>query len=198
VAVGGSYVAHDAADDSMTHRVACIVRAAGNVRFRHGALDAAAGPARAFATSSSKRGPARGVAEQRFTVTVSRHEPAADHHDLPPTQAFYDRPYVYAIGAVDPEGDALTYTLLVNPPPGMFMDAAGVIRFTPPANLKPDPPMIVRVTDGQGGMVDQVFTIALSFAPNQGPTFTSTPAMTATVGVTYEYTLTRPIPTATR
>ncbi len=50
-----------------------------------------------------------------------------------------------------------------------------------------DPDVTVQVSDGRGGVDTQKFTLVFEKAPNSPPKITSTPAFTATEGITYQY-----------
>jgi hypothetical protein len=94
--------------------------------------------------------------------------------------------YTYSVDATDPDGDALTYSLIVSPE-GMTIDAAtGVIQWTPSEVQVGTHDVAVEVSDGRGGTASQSFTIEVQ-AINNPPNITSTPVTTGTEGMLYTY-----------
>ena len=74
-----------------------------------------------------------GTARQTFQIAVSSVNRPPAILSVPPTEAFSDDPYRYAVRATDPDGDALAFALTVAPA-GMTIDAgSGLIRWTPSA-----------------------------------------------------------------
>lgn len=125
---------------------------------------------------------------QSFTVIVRSVNVPPVITSTPPTQAATGQAYAYAVAASDTEGDPLTFTLLT-PPQAMTIDAAtGLIRWTPQAAQLGDNTVTVQVDDGQGGTAQQSYTIVVSDTPlNPPPVITSTPPLTATAGMAYQY-----------
>lgn len=82
-----------------------------------------------------------------------------------PPKLDHNGAYRYPVIARDPDGDALSYRLL-EAPPGMSIDAAGVLSWTIPSS--PMQPFTVRVevSDGKGGQVIQPFTMRTELAPH--------------------------------
>jgi len=108
-------------------------------------------------------------------------------YSLPLAQGTVDVVYSYDVSATDPNGDALTYSL-VAAPAGMAIDAAtGLIQWTPTAAQLGIHNVTVQVSDGRGGEATQSFAIEVSQAPNNAPEITSTPETTGTAGVLYTY-----------
>jgi Domain of unknown function (DUF4114)/SdrD B-like domain/von Willebrand factor type A domain/Bacterial Ig-like domain/Putative Ig domain len=68
--------------------------------------------------------------------------------------------YTYQITATDPDGDALTYSLL-NSPQGAEINPSGLISFTPTGILKPSYDFSIEVSDGRGGKDVQTFKVGL-------------------------------------
>ncbi|MGH9902740.1 MAG: putative Ig domain-containing protein, partial [Pyrinomonadaceae bacterium] len=64
--------------------------------------------------------------------------------------------YSYQVQASDPEGDALTFSLLQSPA-GMSISPAGLIEWTPGANQAGSFVVIVRADDGRGGRALQQY-----------------------------------------
>ncbi len=75
---------------------------------------------------------------------------------------FNGRHYSYRIKAMDPDGDALAYSLNAAPE-GMTVDAAtGLVQWDVPADVKERTEMKVVVTDGHGGQSEGVFYIIMT------------------------------------
>ena len=88
------------------------------------------------------------------------------------TDVSVNEPYQYAVEAMDPDNDPLTFSLVTSPD-GMTVDAAsGVITWTP-GNLG-EFNVQVKVEDGRGGDASQSFTVTVA-SSNQPPVITSTP-----------------------
>ncbi len=128
-----------------------------------------------------------GAAVQDFTVDV-----VAQGSNLPPAivstpggVATAGRPYRYDAKALDPEGDALVWTL--EAPTGMSIDPSlGTIRWTPTLDQLGGRDVVVRVADTQGGSASQSFTITVR-AGNLPPAITSTPPTRAAATQAYRY-----------
>ncbi len=102
----------------------------------------------------------------------------------PPTSAVPGEGFAYAVRAIDPDGDSLTYQLSQFPG-GMTISPDGVLTWAPStADLGPHLVGIV-VRDQRGGETTQAFT--LEVAANQPPIINSAPITTAQVGQTYQY-----------
>jgi RHS repeat-associated protein len=71
-----------------------------------------------------------------------------------------EKTYTYQVAATDPDGDALTYSLL-NSPQGAAINSSGAISFTPTGILKPSYDFTVEVSDGRGGKDVQTFKVGL-------------------------------------
>ncbi|WP_373694403.1 putative Ig domain-containing protein [Geobacter sp.] len=115
-----------------------------------------------------------------WTVTNTNQVPAFT--STPLTSATEAKPYSYTPTASDVDGDTLAYSLTVAPT-GMTI-TNGVITWTPTAAQSGTHNVTVRVSDGTA-TADQSFIITVS--KNNAPTFTSTPATTATEGGAYSY-----------
>ena len=109
----------------------------------------------------------------------------------PRTDAKVSEAYLYAVRAVDPENDPLVFSLTTKPT-GMTIDAeTGTITWTPSPSQVGSRDVVVRVDDGQSGWATQSFTVIVSTGTtNHPPTITSTPSLTATSGIAYQYTVT--------
>jgi RHS repeat-associated protein len=106
----------------------------------------------------------------------------------PPPVAAVEVLYRYVVKSTDPDGDVLSY-LLVSGPPGMTLGAAaGVLEWTPALADLGTHPVSIQVSDGEGGITTQSFTLEVKAAlPNQPPFFVTTPPLLAVAGGTFSY-----------
>ncbi|MCC3568788.1 MAG: DUF4114 domain-containing protein [Microcoleus sp. PH2017_31_RDM_U_A] len=106
----------------------------------------------------------------------------------PDVEAVIGKAYVYSATAVDPEGDAITYSLLEKPQ-GMEIDAeTGIVTWNPAAGDIGNHAVTVRADDGKGGITKLTYTLsAVTQPPNRPPIFTSTPVVDAAVNTPYRY-----------
>ncbi|TAE40439.1 MAG: DUF4114 domain-containing protein [Oscillatoriales cyanobacterium] len=106
----------------------------------------------------------------------------------PDAEAVIGKAYVYSATAVDPEGDAITYSLLEKPQ-GMEIDAeTGIVTWNPAAGDIGNHAVTVRADDGKGGITKLTYTLsAVTQPPNRPPIFTSTPVVDAAVNTPYRY-----------
>ncbi|MFN0056154.1 MAG: putative Ig domain-containing protein [Planctomycetales bacterium] len=134
--------------------------------------------------------PFGGFDEKTYTIQVRGIGGPPAITSIPPTEAVVGQTYIYAVAAVDVDGDPLTYALQ-NSPAGMLIDATtGVVTWTPQAHQVGAQPVIVRVADGTGGFATQAFSIAVSAgAINRPPVMHSTPPVDAVVGTSFVYSL---------
>ena len=113
-----------------------------------------------------------------LNVTDSNTPPTID--STPITQATVGANYTYQVTASDADGDTLGY-FLSTAPAGMSITAAGLIEWLVPAAGSFD--VVVDVTDGNGGLAQQAYTIVVS--DNSPPEFTQIPLLNAPLGETY-------------
>jgi hypothetical protein len=128
-----------------------------------------------------------GTDTQSFMITVANANDAPTIISSPITTATEDQLYGYDVDATDVDvGDTLTYSLTAYPT-GMMIDAnQGVISWTPTnAQVGPNPVTVV-VSDENGGVDTQLFTITVSNV-NDPPTIISVPIATATEDAQYTY-----------
>jgi RHS repeat-associated protein len=93
----------------------------------------------------------------------------------------------YLPQAVDAEGDVVTFSLTESPP-GMQIDASGLITWTPTADAPDNPRVTVLVDDGRGGQTEHVFDLRVVTAEsNTRPAITSIARTQAIAGQPYVY-----------
>jgi hypothetical protein len=104
----------------------------------------------------------------------------------PLTTAKVNNVYWYASRATDADNHVLTFSLL-DSPSGMTVDpASGVIVWTPAPNQQFPQPILLQVSDGNGGLDLQSFKILV--APEfQPPSITTAPIRVGTVDELYTY-----------
>lgn len=101
------------------------------------------------------------AAHQRLLDGGPANEPPAIT-STPPTVATEGSPYHYPVGASDPDGDTLAYSLDAAPP-GMAVDAAsGLIVWTPADGQAGAHGVTARATDPGGLFATQSFTITVA------------------------------------
>ncbi|HUP82468.1 MAG TPA: putative Ig domain-containing protein [Pirellula sp.] len=128
---------------------------------------------------------------QRFDLIVLASAPnrIPSLNSTPRQQVRLGTSYLYALDAVDPDGDPLTYQLDVSPT-GMTIDSAGLVNWTPSNTQFGNNQVKIRVLDGRGGEQSQSFTIVvLTQTENHTPAITSTVPITSTLGQGYRYTV---------
>ncbi len=103
---------------------------------------------------------------------------------VPPLDATVGATYVYDVDATDPDGDTLTYSLVIRPLGTTINPATGLLQWTPTATGSY--PFRVRVTDPDGQSVQQSFTVTVSVG-NQAPTITTSPPLAGTENAPYSY-----------
>ena len=89
--------------------------------------------------------------------------------------------YEYRLNAIDPDFDALNYTL-VNSPNGMVIDGlTGLIQWVPNADQIGNHSVTVEVSDGNGGIAIQEFVVCVHPDPNNhSPIIVSAPVTSVT------------------
>lgn len=95
---------------------------------------------------------------------------------LPRVEALAGRDYLYDADASDPDGDPLSYKLLVAPAGMSIASNTGAITWTPTLQQVGRHDIAIEVSDGRGGSAQQRFTITAIEPPaNRPPVITSTP-----------------------
>ncbi|AFY50369.1 RHS repeat-associated core domain protein [Nostoc sp. PCC 7524] len=108
---------------------------------------------------------------------------------IPRISSRLGNPYFYEIIASDPDGDPLTYTLTTKPEGMTLVD--NLITWTPQPQQSGANHVTLRVSDRQGGFVEQVFTINVTHqAANRPPAITSAPDLVTNLEKEYQYNLT--------
>ncbi|MEO1617892.1 MAG: putative Ig domain-containing protein, partial [Planctomycetota bacterium] len=99
------------------------------------------------------------------------------------------RPYAYNVDAIDPEFDAISYSLQTGPA-GMSIDpVTGILQFTPTLNQLGDHTVTVVATDSVGASDSQSFQLFV-MRGDAAPQITSSPLATSRTGDYYHYAVT--------
>ncbi|QDU42483.1 tRNA nuclease WapA precursor [Symmachiella dynata] len=106
----------------------------------------------------------------------------------PVTEVVAGESYEYDAAAVDPDGDAVTYSILSGPGT-MAIDAeTGMITWSPTSGDVGGHVVIVQATDPLGSYDLQTYTLSVSEnVPNRPPLFTTIPIVDAYLHTTYFY-----------
>jgi RHS repeat-associated protein len=125
---------------------------------------------------------------QEFSVDVRLVNQSPMIRSVPLTAATVGNRYIYAVRAVDPEGDALAFSI-PNAPAGMSIDSTtGLLSWTPSLSGLGVNQVTLRVTDALGGASEQSFSILVGEITNgRPPVIVSIPPDTAIAGFVFEY-----------
>ncbi|MHB1524597.1 MAG: putative Ig domain-containing protein, partial [Candidatus Dormibacteria bacterium] len=128
------------------------------------------------------------TAQQSYILVVQGANSPPTITSNPPLEVGQGVAYSYQVQATDPDGDALSYALTAAPT-GMTINAtSGLVQWPDPTPVGSNPSVTVQVSDGQGGLATQSFTLSVTSAqPNQAPSITSKPGLAASVGKAYSY-----------
>jgi RHS repeat-associated protein len=129
-----------------------------------------------------------GFVTQTFTVEVvpQLSVQAPSIVSMPRVTATVGKPYAYDAQATDPQGAAVTWSL-VSAPTGLSINPnLGTLRWTPTLSESGPQAVVVRALDALGASVTQSFTITVS-AVVVPPMITSFPPIQASVGQPYFY-----------
>jgi len=96
--------------------------------------------------------------------------------------------YNYDVDANDQDKDMLSYSLITSPPGMMIDTASGLISWTPHQSDVGQKLIKVQVTDGNGGIAIQDYTLEV-IDVNFAPVFSSVPITTANEDSLYTYTV---------
>jgi RHS repeat-associated protein len=125
---------------------------------------------------------------QRFDLQVLPELPNQPPYFVtsPPLNARSGSPYSYAAAAIDPEFQALIWSL-ASAPAGMTVDPnSGQVDWTPAGASPAAVPVVLQAADPAGAIASQAFTVQLREA-NVAPVITSNPPGSATVGEFYSH-----------
>jgi len=127
-----------------------------------------------------------GSTSQDFNVLVEGIPNVAPIiNSTPPLSAAIGLSYMYDVDASDSNGDTLIYSLSTSPV-GMSIDSStGLISWVPSIGETGLFNIAVLVDDSRGGTATQSF--GLTVLPNNAPSITSTPILTATENQSYVY-----------
>lgn len=123
---------------------------------------------------------------QSFEIAVTRANQPPVITSTPIESINSDEVYFYDVNATDPDGDTLSYYLIV-PPAGMTIDeVTGVIEWqaAEPGFYS----VTVEVFDGNGGSASQFYMVSVIYV-NRAPDIVSEPVTEAQVGVLYQYSV---------
>lgn len=133
------------------------------------------------------------------TLTVTPVNDAPTIGSAAPTTATEAVQYVYNVSASDTEGDSLSYGFVTTPPTNMVFgggaNPANRITWTPANGVSSSGLVTIRVSDGNGGTVDQSFTITVT-AVNDPPVINTWPTAAATEDVQYIFNVSASDPDA--
>ncbi|MGY6553158.1 MAG: putative Ig domain-containing protein [Wenzhouxiangella sp.] len=127
-------------------------------------------------------------ARQRFSISVLDTLPNQPPYftSSPVLAAVVGQTWTYAAEAVDPEFEALQFSL-AQAPAGMSVDAAsGLLEWTPAPGAAGSAAVSLVVTDPHGAEAVQQFSIQVR-AGNASPSLTNTPPATVFIGQTYSH-----------
>ncbi|MCX6746512.1 MAG: putative Ig domain-containing protein [Candidatus Pacearchaeota archaeon] len=116
------------------------------------------------------------VDTQYYTLKVKdSYVPPTNHApvitSVPISQVNEGASYYYDVAATDSDGDALTYSLIINPPWLSINPTTGVISGTAPlVSANTEYGVTVRVSDGKDGIDTQPYTLTVKDIPCPPPT----------------------------
>lgn len=123
---------------------------------------------------------------QSFTVEVNELNHAPEIISQPVAGGVEGQLYEYDVNATDPDGDAITYSLTAAPAGMTINSKSGLIQWMPSCVDGCEQAVEVRAGDGSGKWTKQNFTIEVVNTPD-APIITSTPVLSGTEGLLYEY-----------
>ncbi|WP_182865476.1 putative Ig domain-containing protein [Rhodopirellula sp. JC639] len=122
-----------------------------------------------------------GVDEQSFLLSVIQPPPNRPPQitSHPIVAAAVGETYQYPVTADDADGDTLTFEILEGPENLSIDSVTGTIDWNPDGEQRGMPPVVIRVSDGNGGQAEQAYRINVLQNPdNNAPVFTSEPPTT--------------------
>ena len=101
---------------------------------------------------------------------------------VPIVETYAGRTYDYDSDAIDPDGDTLTYSLLLGPETISIDPSTGRLTWLPALADLGAHTIVIRAEDGRGGTAEQRYLLSVTEAPpNRPPYFTSVPVTEAEV-----------------
>lgn len=148
-----------------------------------------------------------GSSVQSWTIEVGCQNRSPQITSIPLVEAAIETPYLYALRASDPDGDALTFSFAdtdqASLPEGLTLTnlsstptvqgeyglAGALLRWSPAASQAGSYTVRVRVADGRGGSDTQTFTLHVkNVRANHAPVIQSSPARGVSLREPYRYT----------
>lgn len=104
--------------------------------------------------------PRGGVAIQSFTVQVAKPNQPPEFISIPPTDIESGEVYYYSAQAIDPDGDSVSYHLIVAPAGALLNETTGQLQWLAgsPGNYAFE----LHAEDGRSGVAVQVFSVQVS------------------------------------
>jgi hypothetical protein len=161
----------------ITFPTGMTINSAGNISWTPTALQIGSVPVTVAVNSGASS------ATQSFTIQVDPSP--VTFTSTPVTTGATQVPYSYTVVATKPGGGTFTYSITGKPLWMTFNTSTGAMTGTPTASQNGSSTITVTATSG-GYSNKQTFTLVISPSPI---TFTSTPVLTAKVGVPYTYTV---------
>ncbi|TVS20796.1 MAG: hypothetical protein EA424_02160, partial [Planctomycetaceae bacterium] len=123
---------------------------------------------------------------QPYTIAVSAQNRPPYFTTAPRTWATVDQPYVYHVGAADPDDQPLRFELAAGPQGAVIQPQIGLLTWTPESATEQG--FSVRVVDPLGLDAIQNFTVDVQpLPPNQPPIIRNDPPHLALVGRSYAW-----------
>ena len=124
-----------------------------------------------------------------FTILVTAPNQPPVIGGSPATSATVGQAYSFTPTASDPEGQALTFSIVNRPSWASFNTTTGRLSGTPAAaNAGSYAGIVISVSDGTDSTSLPGFTLTVQSAADQPPVISGTPATSATVGQAYSFT----------
>jgi len=107
----------------------------------------------------------------------------------PATTVIAGTPYSFTPAAADPNGNALTFSIVNAPSWASFSPSSGQLSGTPPtADVGTFPNIVITVSDGTLSASLAAFSIQVQAPANDTPTISGTPAASVVAGSAYSFT----------
>jgi hypothetical protein len=107
----------------------------------------------------------------------------------PPTSIMVSTAYSFTPSASDPDGNALTYSIVNKPVWATFSAATGTLSGVPDAgDVGTFANIAISVSDGRASASLPAFAISVQETPNSAPTISGTPPTSVVVGTAYSFT----------